>query len=719
MSPSQPKSAAPVIANLPTPRSEKIAPRHLDRLAMVYVRQSSPQQLVRHQESTQIQYSLKLRAKQLGWSEERILTVDDDQGQTASSAEARIGFQRMVSEVSLDHVGIILGVETSRLARSCDDWYPLLKVCTLFGTLIGDLDGIYDPAHYNDRLLLGLKGTMSEAELHILKQRMHEGRLNKARRGELFTSLPIGYVRRPGGGVAFDPDEQAQEVVRLIFRRFEELGTMNAVLKFLVKHGVKFPVRARDGMSKGDLEWHRPNKMTLRNMLTNPMYAGVYAYGRRAVDPRRKVPGRPSTGRTTVPLERCTAFLKDRFPAYMSWAQYESNQERLTANRMIASSIGAPKGGPSLLSGLVVCGKCGGRMSVLYGGQKPRLQYRCIKLASCYGEAPCQSLAGKPLDQFVSSVALNALQPASLDLSLEAAKNIERQRQEVDGLWKKRLERARYDAERAARQYARVEPENRLVARNLEHEWEEKLRQQKELEEEFDRSLRNQPRVLSAEEREEIRRLSADIPSLWNSPLTTLEDRKEILRQVIDRVAVDVDSQSERVKLTIHWAGGTSTDHEMVRRVKRREQLSYWPKLADRIRELAAQKFPAHEIAARLNEEGWVPPSQKERFGTRGVQWIMNHLGLTEQRSRSKDQANLGEHEWWVPGMARELQMPSVTLYLWLKHGWVKARRSEQGRWILWADADELARLRKLRSLPPGYHTRRHWTGNLGMTNAN
>jgi DNA invertase Pin-like site-specific DNA recombinase len=701
------------------PLSEKIGGRHLERLAMVYVRQSSPQQLVRHQESTQVQYNLKLRAQDLGWPEDRVVVIDDDLGKSGASIQGRLGFQRMVAEVTLDHVGIVLGVEMSRLARSCKDWYQLLEVCAVFGTLIADVDGVYDPAQYNDRLLLGLKGTMSEAELHILQQRMSQGRLNKAKRGELFFSAPIGYVRRPSGEMAFDPDEQAQEVVRRILRRFDDLGTLHAVLQDLVKQGIKLPVRVREGLAKGDLEWHRPNRMTLQNLLKNPLYAGAYAYGRRAVDPRRKISGRPATGRTVVAPEQCKVFLKDRLPAYISWEQYERNQERLKANRAVWDQIGAPKHGPSLLSGLVVCGKCGWRMGVRYSGAANRHVYYCSGRLTNYGEASCQHVAGPVLDRLISQRVLETLGPASLELSLEAAQNIEGQHREQDSLWQKRLERARYEAERAKRQYDHVEPENRLVVRHLEREWEGKLSAQRELDEEHGRFTREQPRVLSQEERDGIRKLAADIPALWNSPHTTCAERKEILRQVIDRVVVDVVGQSERVKLAIHWAGGTQTQHEMVRPVAQLGQLSYWPDLSDRVRELAQQNLHAAKIAQRLNEEGWRPPKRRQTFGTHGVQVLIRRLGLSERRSRSKDCTGLMEHEWWLVTLARELKMPPVTLYLWLRRGWVKARRVPGGRWVLWADGGEVARLRQLREVPRGYHTKRHWMERTGTMSVN
>jgi DNA invertase Pin-like site-specific DNA recombinase len=289
----------PSAASLPTMgtqwewRIQKVQSWHLDRLAVDYVRQSTSHQVLHHQESTRLQYGLTIRAQDLGWTMDRILTLDDDQAISGSTAEGRYGFQYLVSEVSLGYVGIILGLDVARVARSCTDWYRLLELCALFGTLIADLDGIYDPAQYNDRLLLGLKGTMSEAELHSIKQRLQQGRVSKARRGDLGFRVPTGYVRQPSGEITIDPDEQVQGVVRLIFRKFEELGTLNAVLRYLVQHDITLGIRARESPGVGELEWHRPNRMTLQNLLKHPIYAGAYAYGRRQVDPRRKAPDCP------------------------------------------------------------------------------------------------------------------------------------------------------------------------------------------------------------------------------------------------------------------------------------------------------------------------------------------------------------------------------------------------------------------------------------------
>ena len=329
--------------------SEKIQAEHLDRLAVVYVRQSTLQQVNDHQESTRIQYGLVGRAESLGWHTERVLTIDDDLGKSGSSAEGRFGFQRLVSEVGLNHVGLILGVEMSRLARSSKDWHQLLEICALFGTLIADLDGIYDPSDYNDRLLLGLKGSFSEIELHILKQRMIQGKRNKAERGELGFNVPIGYVRRPSGEIRFDPDAQVQQVVKLIFRKFEEVGTLNAVLRYLMTHHIQVGVRVLSGPSKGDLEWHRPNRATLQNLLRHPAYTGAYAYGRRQVDPRKQKAGQPRTGRVVKPCEEWLALIKDHHPAYISWEQYQQNLAQLKSNRNRADEQGHPCQGVGLL----------------------------------------------------------------------------------------------------------------------------------------------------------------------------------------------------------------------------------------------------------------------------------------------------------------------------------------------------------------------------------
>lgn len=365
--------------------TETILSRHWERLAVVYVRQSTMPQVLEHQESTRLPYGLVRRAVAWGWPEARVLGIDDDLGRSGTSAEGRHGFQRLGAEVGLDHGGLLLGVEMSRLARSSKDWPQLLEIWALFGTLSADLDGIYDPSQYNDRLLVGLKGTMREAELHLLKQRMYQGTLQKARRGALRFALPIGYVHAPAGEVVYDPDEQVQHVVRLICRQCDELGTLHALWRSLRQHHSTVGVRLREGPAKGTLEWRQPNRMTLQNLVKHPRYAGAYAYGRRQVDARKKPPGRPSTGRVTRPRHAYHVWLQDRLPAYITWAQYARNRARLDAHRARAEPIGAVRHGPALLAGVFICGKCGRRMPVRYGGPSTWHRDTCNRLATDSG----------------------------------------------------------------------------------------------------------------------------------------------------------------------------------------------------------------------------------------------------------------------------------------------------------------------------------------------
>ncbi len=692
------------------PNPQKIGPVHLQRLAVVYVRQSTAQQVLHHQESTRLQYGLVSRAQELGWPEERILVIDDDLGHSATESDQRVGFKRLVSEVSLDHVGIILGVEVSRLARSSKDWHQLLEICALFGTLIGDSDGIYDPGvSYNDRLLLGLKGTMSEAELHVIKQRLQHGKLSKARRGELGFAVPTGYTRSSSGEVIFDPDEEVGQVVELIFRKFEELVTLHALLRYLVAHNIRIGVRVREGEGKGELEWRTPNRMTLQNMLKNPIYAGAYAYGRRRTDPRKRKPGRRSTGRTSPSSGGWHVLLKDRLPAYISWEQYERNLEQLKANRAVAESKGASREGASLLQGLVVCGYCGARTQLHYRSGSGH-DYLCTR-QNDYGGSACQNISGASLDGFVAEKVLEALEPAALELSLEAAKNIESERAELDSLWQKRIERASYETERAGRHYRAVEPENRLVARQLARDWEQKLAEEKRLKEEHQRFLAEKPRLLSEPERESIRRLAADIPALWRAASTTNAQRKEIVRQLIERVVVAVEGNSERVRVSIEWAGGRRTTGIMIRPVFSFEQLSYYPQLCTRVRELASQRLNSRLIAECLDAEGYRSPKLVEGFGRQGVQELIRRLGLQREGRQQPPQGLLGEHEWWLRELAQQIPLPAPTLYAWVRRGWVRSRQLQghARRLVVWADETELERLRRLQELPRGYHTRRKW----------
>ena len=687
---------------------EKLTFRHLERLAVVYVRQSTMQQVLEHQESTRLQYGLVQRAMALGWAEARVLVIDDDLGQSGTTAEGRQGFQRLVAEVGLDHVGLVLGVEMSRLARSSKDWHQLLETCALFGTLIADLDGIDDPSQYNDRLLLGLKGTMSEAELHLIKQRMEQGKLQKARRGELRFGLPIGYVRDTSGVIVFDPDAQVQQVVRLIFRKFDELGTLHALVRYLAQQGIALGVRLREGPAKGTLEWRSPKRTTLQALLRNPIYAGAYAYGRRQVEGRRKQPGHPSSGRVDRMPHEYHVLLKDAVPAYIPWEQYEQNVARLVANRAHADARGAVRRGPALLSGLVVCGTCGHRLHVHYSGPRTLHSYVCARAVIEYGGAYCQYVAGEPIDTFVTQWVLKALEPAALTLSLEATARLEKERQDLDQLWQQRLERAAYESERAARHYRLVEPEHRLVARQLAKDWDDKLAAQRQVQEEYERFLHSQARVLSAAERVAIAQLAQNIPALWYAPTTTIIDRKEMMRQIIERVIVQGEGDSERLHITIEWIGGGVTAGVTTRPVQRTEDLSYYPQLCERLRTLAAAGYSTVKITAALAQEGFRSPRQDRALNRQTIIELMRRLGIRQPDRQPRPR--LGAHEWRLSELEQELGRTNSTLHVWRKQGWLKGHWSASEHcWVVWADAAELERLKARSAQSAAEVTHQRW----------
>ena len=682
------------------PPPDKIQSRHRERAAMVYIRQSTPQQVERHQESTRLQYALVDRAFQFGWTRESIVVIDDDLGRSGASIEGRFGFQRLVAEVGLGHVGLVLGVEMSRLARSCRDWHQLLEICALFDTLIADADGVYDPASYNDRLLLGLKGTMSEAELHILKARMLEGKRAKARRGELGKPVPMGYVRRPSGEVAFDPDEQAQATIRLVFDLFERFRTGGKVMRYLIDHGICMPVRVPGGARKGELEWHRVNRVSLYNLLTNPIYAGVYVYGARPTDRRRQKPGRPGTGRRSFRLENADVFLPDRLPAYISWEQYQRNQSQLRSNK--AALTGVARAGQALLSGMMICGRCGLRMVAQYNNNGVLARYSCIRMAVDYGEPTCQTLKAAPLDALVTRLVLQALEPAALEASVRAASDLACEREALERQWQHCLERARYEAERARRQYDAVEPENRLVARTLERQWEQLLAEQTRLEGEHERFQREQPQVLSPAEIGAIHSLASDVPAVWDAAVQ--EERQTIVRLLLERILVEVVNGTEQVRVECHWQGGNRTSHRLIRPVRRLDTLSTYEDLVVRVSELHRDGRSTAEIAATLNREGWRPAKRRDTFNRSMVHHLLLKSGIVEAKHRRKRQIERGVDEWTIRELAEQIGMPQPTLYSWVQRGRLRCRlvRIGGGRAkLVHADEATITSLKAIRATPP------------------
>jgi DNA invertase Pin-like site-specific DNA recombinase len=684
---------------------EKVCGQHRDRQAIVYIRQSTLQQVERNQESTRLQYALVDRAFALGWPREAIVVVDDDLGRSGASMEGRLGFQRLVAEVGLGRVGLVLGVEMSRLARSCRDWHQLLEICALFDTLIADADGVYDPSNFNDRLLLGLKGTMSEAELHIIKARMLEGRRAKARRGELAKSLPAGYVARPSGEVIFEPDEQAQGVIRLIFDLFERLRSVGGVLRYLNEHNIQMPIRRKDGPTKGDLEWRRPSRATLHNLFNNPIYAGVYAWGARPVDRRRQKPGRPGTGRCVKAPDNVEVFLPDRLPAYISLEQFESTQAQIRAN--LPSAQGPVRAGSALLSGMVICGACGLRMQPTYNNNGQVARYICNGMQMTYAEPICQSLKAAPVDEAVSRAILQSLEPAALEISLAVASDLEAERKSLDRQWQQRLERAQFEVDRARRSYASVEPENRLVARSLEKSWEEALASQARLMVDYDRFQRERLQAPSRTELEAIRNLTQDLPALWQATTTTQRERQEIVRLLLERVIIKMVDDTEHVEVTCHWHGGNQTMHKVIRPVARITALSSYPALIARMKELYEAGNSSRCIANILNDEGFVPPKRRNTYTPEMVRHRLVAAGIAKpQRKKPSASAMIVREpdEWTIRELAEAIGMPQATLYYWVACGRLSSRLVKQTRRtvkLVTADAAMIADLKAIRASPP------------------
>ncbi len=686
--------------DLTLPVRAKIQDHHYTRLAIVYVRQSTPRQILDHRESTALQYSLAERAEQYGWPKDRVLIIDDDQGQSGRSVDCRLGFQRLLAEVGLNHVGLVLGIEMSRLTRSCKDWYNLIELCALFRCLLADQDGLYDPRDPNDRLLLGVKGTLSEAEWHLIQNRMQQGSLNKARRGDLEKHLPSGYLRQTTGEVVMDPDEQAQAVVRMVFEKFAELGSAMAVLRYLRQHNIRLPIRPLSGPNKGQLEWRVPGYSTIIHLLHNPTYAGLYVHGRYQMAPQRAAGGKGCCGRVLAKMEDWKVTIPDRLPAYISWETFMANQKRLQVNRSLFDAPGVPRNGAALLAGIVVCGKCGRRMHPTYKGDNKPVSYFCDGGYPQNGDDKCQRLAARFVDRLVTEQVLRAVEPASLQLSLQAAERLRNERQRLHEHWRQQLERATFLAERAERQYDAVEPENRLVARELERRWEEALGERRRLEEDYQRFQRQQPEELSASEVQRITALAESIPPLWNAASTTAAERQTIVRHLIDYVVLTVKGDTELVDMAIHWQGGHLTRHELTRPVARYDQLHDFARLKERLKELWTSGCSSSEIAQALNAEGLHMPRGKHQHTRKTVRKLIHEWGLAEPaRERvGADRVHLRSDEYWLLDLAKSLSINRGTLARWCRLGWVHARRMGKpgSWWVIWADAQEQDRMRRL-----------------------
>lgn len=642
---------------------QKIKPAHLKRTAYLYIRQSTLRQVFENVESTKRQYALRQHAVALGWQQQQIVVIDSDLGQSGASSD-REGFQRLVTEVSLGRAGIVLGLEVSRLARNSMDWHRLLEICALTDTLILDEDGVYDPAHFNDRLLLGLKGTMSEAELHVLRARLQGGILNKAQRGELFVRPPIGFAYDAAGRLILDADQQIQHTIRLLFDTFQRTGSAMATVRDFRNTGVLFPRRIHSGPTKGDVIWGKLEHSHVLRVLHNPRYAGVFVYGRTRT--RKSVDGECRVEH--LPREEWHTFLPESHPAYISWQEYERNLQRL---RESAQAIGLerrkspPREGPALLQGLIICAKCGLRMTLRYHARQAGLcpEYVCQRKGIENAEPPCQRIPGAEVDRVLSDMLLELVNPLALDVALTVQEEVHARVEESDHLRKQHVERARYEAELAQRRYMRVDPENRLVADTLEADWNQKLRALAEAQEQYEQRREQDRQIFNEEQRAAIIALAQDFPRLWRDPATDDRDRKRMIRLLVEDVTM---LRGEQITLHVRFRGGAARTVILPNPLRSWEGWMTDAEVVGKIDQLLnTQTFS--EIAATLNKEGF-RSGKGQHFTSRYIARIQKHYALRSRfdRLRALDLLTLDE-------MASVLSVNPKTVKIWAAHGLLKA----------------------------------------------
>lgn len=632
----------------------KVTAEHLRRAAYLYVRQSTLRQVLENTESTQRQYALRRRAISLGWTEERLIVIDHDQGQSGESATDREGFQRLVADVGLGKAGIVMGLEVSRLARNCADWHRLLEICALTRTLILDEDGLYDPAHYNDRLLLGLKGTMSEAELHILKARLVGGVLSKAQRAELKMPLPVGLVYDEDERVVLDPDQQVQQSLRVFFATFDRTGSAWATVQAFRREALKFPKRGQAG--SGEIVWQSLSHAVALETLHNPRYAGAFCFGRTRT--WKDIEGKWHCQQ--LPREQWRFLKQDAHPGYISWDQFLANEQQLLHNQQAHGGgerkAGPAREGPALLQGLVLCGKCGRTMTVRYHHRGGRLtpDYVCQKECVERGENRCQQIPGGGLDEAVGALLVQSVTPLALEVALEVQNEIQKRLAEGDHLRQQQLQRAQYEADRARLRYMRVDPNHRLVADTLEAQWNEKLRSLAQVKEECQKQHQLDSAQLSEEQKNQIRALATEFPRLWNNPKTPDRDRKRMARLLLEDVTLFREEQE--ISAQLRFKGGATRALRLpfpkaawaLRKTK--------PEIVAEIDRLLDDHCEG-QIAGLLNEKGW-----RSSGGAAFTFRIVNHLRWAYklktryQRLRERGLLTAGEVARIVGGAASRIK---------------------------------------------------------------
>lgn len=617
----------------------KIRPGQLSRQAVVYVRQSSAHQVRNNRESSSRQYALVERAKALGWTDKSVEIIDEDQARSATSAEHRQGFKALLAEISSGQVGVVLALEASRLARSSADWHRLVEICVVTQTLLADETAVYDPRDPNDRLLLGVKGTISEAEIFTLRTRLHEGRWNKARRGELARSLPVGYVQSESGTVVKDPDRQVQSRLAYVFRLFGRHKVAHKVLLQLVREKLQVPTKIWGGPRHGQVSWKEPKFSDVIRLLHNPTYAGAYVYGQKDYDSFDRSPTNGKARAHPRPLEDWTVCLRDNYPAYITWEQFTQNQEILRTNGYGFGKRGATRRGKALLQGIVYCGRCGARMTVLYYSTKEKRApgYGCFYDYHRHGGKTCQCFSSAGVDAAVAELFLDVVSPAKIDIALHALEELESDQAEVRKQWDLQLQRADYEVELARRRYEAADPQNRLVAAELEALWEGKLQQRERLQRERTKLEQRQERTVGKADREQIRDLATDLGRVWKAETTSMEDRKTLVRFLIKRVHLDGVTEAGKIQIDVEWHTGAHSALTIDR-----PQVGVWaPKTPQAAVERLCEMLPGEDygaIAAKLNAEGF-RTAKGLKYDDRSVGYVARTRGWARGRGRRGSRA--------------------------------------------------------------------------------
>ena len=665
---------------------DQITAGHRSRLAVVYVRQSSPHQVIHHTESQRRQRHLTQRAKELGWSAEQIEVVDEDQGETASRSGRRFGFEEMVAMAALGKIGIIFGLEVSRLARGNRDWYHLLDVCGITGTVIADEEALYDPGIYNDRLLLGLKGTMSEAELHLIKQRLVESARAKAKRGRLRRRLAPGLIWDEAGRIQKDPDEQVVAAIELVLQRFDQVGTIHQTHISLLEDGVELPVRVGRG---NGIEWKPPTPQRIGRILKNPMYAGAYVFGRRQTEEFLDASIRPKKRQKEVGQDQWHALLKDHHEGYLSWEQYETNQQRIRSNWPGKSGSGAPREGESLLQKLVQCGRCGRPMHVAYGKDARQIRYVCKRARAQTGAPICQGFGAWRLERAVEALLLECLSPLGMEAMIEAAKLVAEDNATERTRWQQKIERARYEAQLARRQYDAVDPDNRLVGRELERRFEKALSEREWTESEAEQHLQALQKPLSAIEEQQLKSYAKDLATFWKAPTTRPQDRKRIARCLIESVVVTADRDSTKLKAIVHWTGGEETTVEVAKGKTGVHRFVSPPELVDLIRTLAAE-FSDAQIARILHRKRLKTPKGRS-FEAYHVANVRTKYGIRPGPIVPVQGADV----YTAEEAGKLLEVDRGTVIRWVEVGLLKGRQVTSGApWRIVVTQEDMQKLK-------------------------